>query len=94
MVGLKSDAVVRKSQRVVCETLEGEGLLLNLNDGNYFSLNEVGVDIWNHLEGDISIDDIASTIAKIYTTPYAQTLPDVTKFIAILLKRGLVELKA
>ncbi|MDD5173629.1 MAG: PqqD family protein [Candidatus Omnitrophica bacterium] len=93
MAGLKAEDVIRRSQRVVWETIDNEGVLLNLDNGNYFSLNEVGLDIWKEIEADASIDKIALAIAKKYTTTYKQVLPDVIHFMDILIKQGLVQVK-
>ena len=93
MSSLKAEDVIRKSQRIVWETLDNEGVLLNLDNGNYFSLNEVGVAIWEELEGDASIQEVTCAIAKKYAIAYQEALPDVFLFIDMLLKRGLVQIK-
>jgi len=93
MAGLKSQDAVRRSKRVVWETIDNEGVLLNLNNGNYFSLNEVGLTIWEEVAENKAIDKVASTIAKKYAVSSKQALSDVLSFMDQLLKQGLVELK-
>lgn len=46
MAALKIDDIVKKSPRITWERLDGECVLLNLDNGSYFSLNEVGAAIW------------------------------------------------
>jgi len=54
------------SPKVIHETIEGETVLVNLDSGNYYSFEGVGVDVWNLIETGIDGGGIIEAIAQRY----------------------------
>jgi len=54
------------SPKVIHETIEGETVLVNLDSGNYYSIDGVGVDVWNLIETGIDGGGIIEAIAQRY----------------------------
>ena len=44
------------SPNIVHETIDGETIILNMDNGNYYSLIETGVDIWGFIEKGVAED--------------------------------------
>jgi hypothetical protein len=44
------------SQRAISETLEGETIIINLENGSYYSVNNAGTAIWNAIKQNSSIN--------------------------------------
>ncbi len=55
------------SAKVIHETIDGETVLVNLDSGNYYSFDGVGVDIWNLIERGVTRDGIIEAAARRYT---------------------------
>ena len=91
MISLKIGDIVKKSPKITWRRVENEGVLLNLNNGDYFTLSEVGVEIWKRLDGDTPISEIVSFIAEKYRITYNRALRDVGDFIKMLLRYELAE---
>ena len=51
---------------VVYEIFDNEVVIINLDNGNYYSYNGVGVEIWNQLTKKNSIDNISQSLSNIY----------------------------
>ncbi len=51
---------------IVYEMFDNEVVIINLDNGNYYSYDGVGVDIWNQLTKKISIDSISQSLSDIY----------------------------
>jgi hypothetical protein len=49
---------------VVYETVEGETIVVNLESGSYYDLNEVGGFIFGAFEHGATIDDVAAALAS------------------------------
>ena len=47
---------------IVHQTIEGEVVIINLNTGDYYSLVNVGVRIWNLLEKTTTVEYIVNTL--------------------------------
>lgn len=54
------------SPKVIHETIDGETVLVNLDSGNYYSFDGVGVDIWNLVETGIDGEGIIEAIVQRY----------------------------
>lgn len=63
------------SKRVMSETLEGETIVINLESGNYYSLNRAGSALWD-------------TIVKHRAIPVEK--PDIAGFLDLLVKEQLI----
>ncbi len=55
------------SLHVIHETIDGETVLVNLDSGNYYSFDGVGVHVWNLIEADADQERIIEAIARRYT---------------------------
>src|SRR3990172_487014 len=54
------------SPKVIQETIEGEVVMVNLDSGNYYSMEKVGADIWGFIENGVSVGEIIEGIAYRY----------------------------
>ena len=51
---------------IVHETIDGETVIVNLENGNYYSLRNVGVDVWNMIESSATLEDITNALTLRY----------------------------
>lgn len=72
-------------------TVGEETFLLQIDDGVYFGVNELGTAIWQMLESEFTVDQIINSLRERYGELNATQLEkDVTQFLEQLTKRGLV----
>ena len=75
---------------VISRLLDGEAVILDLNSGEYFGLNETGARIWELLE-EHDTAEIADTLAREFTVTPAEASAAVETLIGQLLAKRLVE---
>jgi hypothetical protein len=75
---------------VVRADLEGEAILLDLDTGTYFGLDEVGNAIWKAVEQGASEVQIFDRLAKEYDVDPVQLRSDVADFLSQLQARQLL----
>jgi len=56
----------RPSPNAAHQTVGEEAILINLNTGSYYSLNDTGTMFWGLLDGERTISDCAQLIATEY----------------------------
>lgn len=79
------------SDDVIGREVGGEIVLLDLESGTYFGLNEVGGAVWKQIvDGNGTIDGIVDTLFNIYEADRAQIESDVLALLEELTGRGLV----
>lgn len=77
---------------VLSRQLDGEAVLLDLQAGTYFGLNEVGALVWDLLCGGASIGDVRDRICRDYAVDPTTAATDVEGIIDELLRRELLQL--
>ncbi|HDL20110.1 MAG TPA: PqqD family protein [Nitrospirae bacterium] len=72
---------------VINEIIDGEVVILNLDTGNYYSMDKAGADIWGLIEGDAGVGEIVEEIA----TRYAGKREDIEDAVDTLIKELIEE---
>ncbi len=75
---------------VVRADLEGQAILLNVETGTYFGLDEVGDAIWKGVEQGASEVEISGLLAQEYNIDPVQLRSDVTDFLGQLQAHELI----
>jgi hypothetical protein len=86
------DVIYRKNPDVVARGLaEGEGgVLLRLDSGAYFSVNPVGLLIWELVDGQRTVPQLIDAVREQVVDPPARLADDVTAFLERAVERQLV----
>lgn len=84
---------VEVSEEVLFQEIEGEGVLLNLNNEQYFGLNEIGTRIWHLLTENGETDKTIKNLLKEYNVDESKLKIDLNDLINKLNEQGLVSIK-
>lgn len=63
---MNQDTILQRSDNVTFQSIAGEAILIRMDTGTYYSLNPVGTDFWELLDGRSTIAQHAATIASKY----------------------------
>lgn len=77
-------------EQVSCD-LAGEAAILNLSDGVYYGLNEVGAAVWKMLQKPITVDEICLAVMNQFDVDTGRCEQDVVSLLEELQARGLIE---
>ncbi len=84
-------SVVVVAPGVLSTQLGSEHVMLNLSDGTYYGLDEVGSEIWTLLQSPTSVTGICRAIVDTFDVDDETCLRDVVRLLNELMARGLVE---
>ena len=87
---INGDRLKINEPNVVHENIDGETVILNLDSGNYYSIVDVGADIWNYIEKGAPVIEIMPLILENYECSRGDEENDVNSFITQLQQEGLV----
>jgi pyrroloquinoline quinone biosynthesis protein D len=79
-----------KSDRVLAQEADGTTVLLSLDNGTYFSLNEVGGAVWDLCDGTRSLHDVVDDLCARYDASEEQVSADVLEIVAELASERLL----
>lgn len=81
-----------KGEHVTWKALEGESVLLNLETGVYFTLNETGTAAWELFDRATSLAAISEALYAQFDVLPEQMRQDLFELTQTLLKEGLVRI--
>jgi hypothetical protein len=85
-------SVIKHSPRVVFRGIQDGGVLLDLETGEYFSLNSMGCDIWLAAD-DSTMTDVLDSLRSSMPDAPPQMEEEAETFLTELMQRGLVSME-
>ena len=77
---------------VLINEIAGESVLLNLDGGRYFGLDDVGTDMWKALTTSRSIEQALAQLTELYDAEASVLKTDLESLVNRLAEHGLVKL--
>jgi hypothetical protein len=84
--------VVATERHVAC-TVSGEVVILHLEEGVYYGLNEVGTRVWELVQQPRSVSEIVDAIVAEFEVERQRCSSDVGELVQALAERGLVSVR-
>lgn len=79
-------------ENVLFQEVDGEAVLLSLDEGCYYGLDEVGTTIWKLIDEEaLAPDEVVARLTEIYEVDVEQARGDLDKFLADLQESGLIQ---
>ncbi len=75
--------------KVVHETIDGETVILNLDNGNYYSLVGTGAHIWDYIDKGAPVESIVEMLHSGYEGSREDIEMEVTQFLTELMEEDL-----
>ena len=88
--GINLDTVINKNLDIDDTDLDGEKVMMNLDKGEYFMMNEVGSRIWEIIEKSISVKEIIETLRSEYEVDEETCTDTVIEFLERLNNADLI----
>jgi hypothetical protein len=88
---ITKDSKVVASKNQVNSELDGEAVILHLQSGIYYGLNQVGAEIWNLLREPKNVSQVISAIKETYFVDADRCERDLMSLLQRLSEEGLIE---
>ena len=72
------------------ETIDGEVVMVNLNNGSYYSMDKAGAVIWNYIDKGMTINQIIQQIKNQYSGESSEIETSINELIVELQKEELI----
>lgn len=87
------ESVVVATTNMVAADMGKEVIILHLQKGHYFGLDQVGARIWDLLQSPITVNEIERQLVEEYDVEADQCHREVTGLLKDLWDEGLVEVR-
>ncbi|MEH7416931.1 lasso peptide biosynthesis PqqD family chaperone [Neobacillus drentensis] len=81
---------ISQSPGNIVSDMDGEKVMLSINNGKYYNLGEIGGVIWEQLEQPILVSDIISKLISLYDVSQRECEEQVKSFLDHLNKEKLI----
>ena len=90
--GINLDTVINKNLEIDDTDLDAEKVMMNLDKGEYFMMNEVGSRIWEIISEPINVKEIISTLRNEYEVDEETCKDTVIEFLGRLDNADLISI--
>ncbi|MGJ9459030.1 lasso peptide biosynthesis PqqD family chaperone [Oceanobacillus sp. CF4.6] len=84
--------VVSQMEGNIVSDMDGEKVMLSIQNGKYYNLGDIGGEIWDGMKEPIAIQQLISTLVSQYDVDESVCEEQVIYFINLLYAEGLINL--
>lgn len=84
------DSTVIATNQQISTDMADETVILNMQDGIYYGLDEVGTFIWQNIQSPISVESLTQLVLKAYAVDKATAERDIMRLLNDLQQKHLV----
>jgi hypothetical protein len=87
---LKSN--IQRNPNIVTSTLDGEIVMMSVENGEYYGLDEIGTRIWGLLEKPVLIEELINSLINEFEVDRQECEHDTLEFLEDLFSKNLINL--
>lgn len=87
------DSIVVQSPGNIISDMDGETVMMSIDNGKYYNLGVIGGYIWNIIKTPISINNLISKLTNEFDVEIIECQKEVIPFLELLLKEKLIMIK-
>lgn len=80
-IEIGTETIVSRNPDIIHTEMDDEIVMINLDRGEYYGLDNIGSEIWEMLEGEISVMHLCEVLGKKYRVGSEQCLKDILPFL-------------
>ena len=93
MADISMDSVLTRAEGFSTAQVQNDLMMLNVEQGAYYSLDPIGAEIWKLLEQPASVQAIVDNLRRRYAVSPEQCQADVLAFLEEMQKNGMILVK-
>jgi hypothetical protein len=82
--------IVKRNPKLVSSDIDGEKVMMSVENGEYFGLDPVGSRIWELIENPIRVDKLIELLINEFDVAQEQCEADSIEFLLQLLEKNLL----
>jgi hypothetical protein len=78
---ITTDTIISRIEEIVASDIDGETVMMSIENGKYYGLDDIGSRIWELIEKPIRVSDLIDTLLGRYEVDRKTCERDVLKFL-------------
>lgn len=88
---ISKDSIINQREGNIVSDMDGEKVMLSVENGKYYNLGEIGGDIWELIEKPTPVREVVSTLLEQFEVEQIECEQQVISFLNQLLENGLIQ---
>lgn len=93
MAEINDSTIIKRQPNLVFSKIDEEIVMMSINNGEYYGLDNIGSRIWEIIEKPVSFKELIETLKDEYEVTENQCISDVIEFINALNNKGLISIE-
>lgn len=89
---LKANSTIKRSEGIVQAEIDGETVMMSIENGAYYGLDVVASRIWELVETPKSVEALCEQLQEEYEVEESQCQEDVFKFLNDMIEHNVIQL--
>jgi hypothetical protein len=90
---ITTDTIISRIEEIVASDIDGETVMMSIENGKYYGLDDIGSRIWELIEKPVKVSDLIDTLLGRYEVDRETCERDVLKFLNELNEDRIVQVK-
>ncbi len=90
---IKDTDILTRNMEILSSDMDGETVMMSVENSEYYSLSTVGTKIYDILSKDMSFKSLIDVLTKEYDVDRAVCEKDTKEFLEELLKKNIIKIK-
>lgn len=90
---LSESAVIYQNERTAQRSIDGETIIIGVDDDYIHLLNDLGSFIWEKLQAGTNLNELVNNICEAFDVDSSTAKKDATEFISKLQDKNLIKLQ-
>lgn len=86
------ETIIRRSDALLSNNLGEDVVMMDIEQGSYYGLEDVAARIWQFTENPVSVGNLCQNLTSEYDVSVEQCQQDVTKFLGELVDRNIIQI--
>lgn len=83
---LLGDDIIARVETVVATEMDGEIIMMSVESGRYFHLDDIATEIWRNLDQPRSVEEIVGRLREVFDVPVDKCRMDTVTLISKLVE--------
>jgi hypothetical protein len=88
---IESNSTVRRKEDLIGYDMDGETVMMSIEQGNYYALDSIGGRIWELIKEPIPVSSLLETLQEDFEVEADICRKDTLRFLNELLEFGIIE---
>ena len=90
---INNQTILKRNKEILSTEMDGETVMMSVENSEYYSLSPVGTKIWELLENDLSFEQLINLLMEEFDVDKQTCQNDTKEFLEELIDKGLIKVE-